>query len=163
MTRSGVGPLQKPLWTTSGPGYCFRGGGKVSSEKKPGPSPGFVFSRPFRDRKDTGQLHAGKSSIWFGHEQPICPSVCSHAAFPCTWAGKGVHGKLAICMIVLFCVFLDWLSLYSLKERLEELGAGQPDGMCSLNLLFWRDGKDASRSHRCPGAFPGAVSCCVSH
>lgn len=32
LTRPGMGPLQKPLWTTSGPGYCFSGGGKVPPE-----------------------------------------------------------------------------------------------------------------------------------
>lgn len=66
-----------------------------------------------------------------------------------------------------FCSLLEllrgWNSVYLLPGGLKELGAGQPDGMCSLSLLFWWDGEDASRCRRCLGALPGAVTRCVSY
>lgn len=84
ITRLRVGPLQECLRPTLGPGHRVRGGGKVPSGKKTRSAPGAVLPWLQWDRKDTGQLHAGKSSVRLGHEQPIRPPVGSHAALSLT-------------------------------------------------------------------------------
>lgn len=54
--------------------------------------------------------------------------------------------------------FLIWFA-----GAVKELGAGEPDGVRSLRLHFWRDGENAFRPRRRAGAVPRSLPCCVSH